>query len=233
VLVIYWGFRIEAKEGERRAWRENCALSAREQRLVNDIMAGVRGQRVSVDDYDEDDNVGGGGGGGGGGDGDGGDLDVYQQKELEMTALPSTSSQLESKEARRAKRAARENAILEQHVLPAKSVKLMERIGAGAYGEVFKGSLHGAPCAVKTMKKPVSEDAVVAFRQEILITSQLRHPNGKPTLSRPLDSQIRTTTFSTPRLSCHRSRPNMPHRSTSVEQSSSSKAPAGAATSRP
>ena len=27
------------------------------------------------------------------------------------------------------------------------------------------------------MKKPVSEAAVVAFRQEILITSQLRHPN--------------------------------------------------------
>ena len=31
--------------------------------------------------------------------------------------------------------------------------------------------------AVKTMKKPISEAAVVAFRQEILITSQLRHPN--------------------------------------------------------
>ena len=27
------------------------------------------------------------------------------------------------------------------------------------------------------MKKPISEAAVVAFRQEILITSQLRHPN--------------------------------------------------------
>ena len=42
-----------------------------------------------------------------------------------------------------------------------------------------EGSLHGAPVAVKTMKKPVSAEAVVAFRQEILITSQLRHPNGK------------------------------------------------------
>ena len=67
--------------------------------------------------------------------------------------------------------------LLEQVLLPPSSVRLEQRIGAGAFGEVFKGALHGAPCAVKTMKQPVSKDAVVAFRKEILISSQLRHPN--------------------------------------------------------
>ena len=66
--------------------------------------------------------------------------------------------------------------LLERHLVPAKDVKLLKRIGAGAFGEVFQGTARGASVAVKTMLQ-VSEKSALAFRAEILMTAELRHPN--------------------------------------------------------
>ena len=52
----------------------------------------------------------------------------------------------------------------------------MKRVGAGSFGEVFKGTCLGQPVAVKTMLD-VTEANVKAFRAEILLTATLRHPN--------------------------------------------------------
>ena len=149
VLVAYWGIEIEAAERDRRAWRRNCALSEREAQLVNEVMAGMCKP------------IG----------------EEFEHGKPEEAAGPCKLAAVSSSRAAAAHRQEKELEILEQHLLPAKSVKLEQRIGTGAFGEVFKGLLHGIPCAVKTMKKPVSEAAVVSFRKEILITSQLRHPN--------------------------------------------------------
>jgi hypothetical protein len=84
-------------------------------------------------------------------------------------------------------------AVLQQHLVQAKNVKLLKKVGAGAYGEVFKGSYsssstakgaathhhHSASSsvvAVKTMLR-VTEVSARAFRREILLTATLRHPN--------------------------------------------------------
>jgi len=50
------------------------------------------------------------------------------------------------------------------------------RIGAGAFGEVFRGFCLGQPVAIKTMLE-VSDAGARAFRAEILLTATLRHPN--------------------------------------------------------
>ena len=50
------------------------------------------------------------------------------------------------------------------------------QVGAGAFGEVFKGMCMNEPVAIKTMIE-VNEANVKAFRAEILLTSALRHPN--------------------------------------------------------
>ena len=52
----------------------------------------------------------------------------------------------------------------------------VKRVGAGAFGEVFKGTCLGQPVAVKTILD-VTEANVRAFRAEILLTATLRHPN--------------------------------------------------------
>jgi serine/threonine protein kinase/membrane protein implicated in regulation of membrane protease activity len=51
-----------------------------------------------------------------------------------------------------------------------------EKIGAGAFGEVFKGTLHGEPCAIKTMIQ-VTQKTAQLFRAEIILTASLKHPN--------------------------------------------------------
>jgi hypothetical protein len=130
VLVAYWCIKIEAAEMERRAWRQNLELSWTEQQLVRDIMEG----RNLPD--------GSGGGDNGGGDGawfddaTGTDDDKDKKKtpQLEMTRLKEGGGvEDEASEARR--RAEREQEVLEQVLLPPKNVQLMEKIGAGAFGE--------------------------------------------------------------------------------------------------
>lgn len=65
---------------------------------------------------------------------------------------------------------------LSKHLLDPKDVKMSKRIGAGSFGEVFKGSCHGQAVAIKTMKD-VTEVNVRSFRSEIILTAALRHPN--------------------------------------------------------
>ena len=66
--------------------------------------------------------------------------------------------------------------LLERHLVKASDVVLEKRIGAGAFGEVFRGKLKGQPAAIKTMLE-VTEENAKAFRAEILLTGILRHPN--------------------------------------------------------
>jgi hypothetical protein len=66
--------------------------------------------------------------------------------------------------------------VLNQYLLKPADVILDKKIGAGAFGEVFKGLCLGEPVAVKTMKE-VTEANAIAFKSEILLTATLRHPN--------------------------------------------------------
>lgn len=56
--------------------------------------------------------------------------------------------------------------------------KLISKLGAGAYGDVWLGELRGRPCAIKrTRADAVTEDGMKGFRQEIYLLCRLRHPN--------------------------------------------------------
>ena len=167
VVTAFWCVRRWRRDEERRAWLRDCHLTERERILVQEVMAGnYSGSSSTVQAGTVPD-------------------DFYPTESkgsyLEMTPRAKTSDgtakEMGAKEQLIRSNEADERKLLEQVLLPPSSVRLEQRIGAGAFGEVFKGALHGAPCAVKTMKQPVSKDAVVAFRKEILISSQLRHPN--------------------------------------------------------
>ncbi|XXQ31678.1 Protein kinase domain containing protein [Plasmodiophora brassicae] len=57
-------------------------------------------------------------------------------------------------------------------------ITILEKIGDGAFGEVFKGRLWGTDVAVKTIKADqVTESVVDDLKKEVAILSQLRHPN--------------------------------------------------------
>lgn len=60
-----------------------------------------------------------------------------------------------------------------------KSVKLTQSIGKGAYGEVFRGALHGKDVAVKKLflGDNVEEELLKDFRREVEVMVTLRHPN--------------------------------------------------------
>jgi hypothetical protein len=68
-------------------------------------------------------------------------------------------------------------AVLQQYLVKAKDVKLAKKVGAGSFGEVFRGTYLGRqPVAVKTMLH-VTEASARTFRKEILLTATLHHPN--------------------------------------------------------
>jgi serine/threonine protein kinase len=66
--------------------------------------------------------------------------------------------------------------LLKQYAIDVRTVEISKRIGVGAFGEVFMGTVLGQPVAIKTMLD-VTEANMQAFRAEILLTATLRHPN--------------------------------------------------------
>eukprot|EP00615_Pteridomonas_danica_P001579 CAMPEP_0114334102 /NCGR_PEP_ID=MMETSP0101-20121206/4159_1 /TAXON_ID=38822 ORGANISM="Pteridomonas danica, Strain PT" /NCGR_SAMPLE_ID=MMETSP0101 /ASSEMBLY_ACC=CAM_ASM_000211 /LENGTH=114 /DNA_ID=CAMNT_0001465265 /DNA_START=445 /DNA_END=785 /DNA_ORIENTATION=+ len=66
--------------------------------------------------------------------------------------------------------------LLSQYLLSPKDVVMIKRVGAGAFGEVFKGTCMGELVAIKTMID-VTKDNVREFKAEIILTATLRHPN--------------------------------------------------------
>ena len=72
------------------------------------------------------------------------------------------------------KMAADRNILLRQYLLAADDIILSARIGAGSFGEVFKGKVKGAPVAVKVMLS-ITEKSMREFRAEIILTASLRY----------------------------------------------------------
>lgn len=57
-------------------------------------------------------------------------------------------------------------------------LKLSKIIGAGAFGEVIKGTYCGTPVVVKRMlRNKITEDNLRMFGEEIQLMMNLRHPN--------------------------------------------------------
>jgi len=71
------------------------------------------------------------------------------------------------------KREARE---LDKFLIPAKDVVPEKQIGKGSFGEVFLANHHGQQVAVKTMNT-IDAENLSRFRDEIILMSDLRHPN--------------------------------------------------------
>ena len=68
---------------------------------------------------------------------------------------------------------ATETRLMKQFALAADDIVMTTRIGAGSFGEVFKGKVHGAPVAIKVMLS-ITEKSVREFRAEIILTASLR-----------------------------------------------------------
>jgi hypothetical protein len=68
---------------------------------------------------------------------------------------------------------AAETRLMKQFALAADDIVMTTRIGAGSFGEVFKGKVHGAPVAIKVMLS-ITEKSVREFRAEIILTASLR-----------------------------------------------------------
>lgn len=61
--------------------------------------------------------------------------------------------------------------------IPAKDIKVVKRIAAGSFGEVYRGELYGVKVAVKKPLKDISSDALKKFLEEVQIMTKLHHPN--------------------------------------------------------
>ena len=65
---------------------------------------------------------------------------------------------------------------LKQFLLKDEHVNLIRQVGSGSFGLVFEGTCLGQRVAVKTMIDVTQENAN-KFREEIILTARLRHPN--------------------------------------------------------
>jgi serine/threonine protein kinase len=163
LFSAFWCFSRLLLEREQQKWRRS--LSPEELALVNKVMStnalepveeGYDGGGQVVAGCNNKNNPGGSGGGRGGGRGN-----------SVLTSGVSASSRYQQPQRQSA---------LSQHLLASKDIVMTKRIGAGAFGEVFKGTAMGQPVAIKTMLN-ITEDNVRAFKAEILLTATLRHPN--------------------------------------------------------
>jgi ribosomal protein L9 len=95
--------------------------------------------------------------------------------EITADAMASGSWQHEASEKER-DRKVQSLETLKNYLLEASSIVLIKRVGAGAFGEVYKASYHGSVVAVKTMIE-VTADAMKLFRAEVRVMRQLRQTN--------------------------------------------------------
>ncbi|GMH79298.1 hypothetical protein TL16_g08097 [Triparma laevis f. inornata] len=70
----------------------------------------------------------------------------------------------------------REARELDKFLIPASDVVPEKQIGKGSFGEVFLANHHGQQVAVKTMNT-IDAENLSRFRDEIILMSDLRHPN--------------------------------------------------------
>jgi len=71
-----------------------------------------------------------------------------------------------------------QSALREGFSIAYSEIKFTKKIGAGAFGEVWKGEWAGTDVAVKKiLKNDIKESDLGEFASEILLMSKLRHPN--------------------------------------------------------
>lgn len=64
----------------------------------------------------------------------------------------------------------------DKFLIPAKDVVPKMQIGKGAFGDVYLANYRGQNVAVKTMHS-IDADNLARFREEVILMSDLRHPN--------------------------------------------------------
>jgi serine/threonine protein kinase len=93
---------------------------------------------------------------------------------VNMTSMTTTETSASRKSIEEIDQISSE--VLTQYSLTPKVIVMSKRVGAGAFGEVFKGTCMGETVAIKTMID-VTEANVREFKAEIILTATLRHPN--------------------------------------------------------
>eukprot|EP01102_Stenamoeba_stenopodia_P005500 TRINITY_DN1622_c0_g2_i2.p1 TRINITY_DN1622_c0_g2~~TRINITY_DN1622_c0_g2_i2.p1 ORF type:complete len:1266 (-),score=432.26 TRINITY_DN1622_c0_g2_i2:37-3834(-) len=95
----------------------------------------------------------------------------FRQEELALQ-----QQYLEQK--RRLEEEAKRNLDISQYVIPSKEIEILECLGKGSFGEVFRGRYQGRDVAVKKLLfTQVDDSALGDFKQEIALMSNLKHPN--------------------------------------------------------
>ncbi|GMH73855.1 hypothetical protein TrRE_jg1047, partial [Triparma retinervis] len=104
-------------------------------------------------------------------------LKEYDQREKDMIDKEITGFRTDFMEHRdKNKAASTERAELDKFLIPAAEVTPVKMIGKGSFGEVFLASYRGQQVAVKTMSS-IDADNLSRFRDEIILMSDLHHPN--------------------------------------------------------
>jgi len=170
VLAGCWSYSSYARERERHRWNHRM-FTATEERIISKVMRPEIARSPFVMDMSGESQAGPEGKLAG---------DAASESSLELVEMAPAASTAAAEEGAPSDDAAASeecNArVLGQYLLNARSVEMSKRIGAGAFGEVFKGTVLRQPVAIKTMLE-ITEANVRAFRAEILLTATLRHPN--------------------------------------------------------
>lgn len=83
------------------------------------------------------------------------------------------------------------------HEVHMDEINLLEKIGGGAFGSVYKGHWRGAPVAVKyVLTRTDNSDSLGRAIREIILSKKLVHPNVVTTYSWTVLSQPSTSTIS-------------------------------------